>query len=318
MFKKIYQLVNKTYLNKNYNFQKKNVVFFYEVGCFLQKKKFNIFADLMFSIPYLIFSIFNMRSLDFNQVCYLFNTDKSREEFSLADNYERYFFKIRNQKLKILEIGIGGHNQSHLGGSSLRAFQKYFKKSNIFGIDISDKNLHSRPRIKVFKGSQIDKEFLKKIVELDGPFDIIIDDGSHYVAHQIFSFKFLFEHLKNKGIYIIEDTLSAYMKYMGGSTNIDDKQNLITLFSKYAHNVHSEVIFPEEIKKLDKEVKISSIQFYNKYNRACIIMEKLNTKKDSEVALRNPHFKNTSEEISKLFPNNKHNRKSKEGTISSE
>jgi len=40
----------------------------------------------------------------------------------------------------------------------------------------------------------------------DGAFDIIIDDGSHRVEHQLASFDFLFPTMSDHGIYVVEDT----------------------------------------------------------------------------------------------------------------
>jgi SAM-dependent methyltransferase len=61
-------------------------------------------------------------------------------------------------------------------------------------------------RTKIFVGNQADRSVLAHIGEqVPGGFDVIIDDGSHYVRHVIASFNGLFKHLKPGGIYVIED-----------------------------------------------------------------------------------------------------------------
>tara|TARA_B100000989_G_C19489678_1_gene449192 strand:- start:297 stop:1322 length:1026 start_codon:yes stop_codon:yes gene_type:complete len=335
MFKNLLKLIKRIYIDHNYTLNpskgfyknstllKKNIIFFYEIGCFLQKKKLNFLSDLIFSTPYYFYSIFNIKNLSFAQISYLFNSDKSlaldknnkhtNSSFSLANNYDRYFEKIRNNKLKILEIGIGGHDSFHRGGSSLRALSKYFKNSKIFGIDIVEKKLHDRRRIKTLNGSQIDEHFLKEIVNKYGPFDLIIDDGSHYVDHQNFSFDKLFPSLNDNGIYIIEDIIGSYIKYMGGSINLNDDKNLVTRFSKFTHNVFSEYIFSDELKKLNQNISISSIQFYSKNGRGCLILEKSNNIIDGTKTEK--EFKLDSEEIKKYNPGHRHNQKKRSGLI---
>lgn len=335
MLKKLLNLIKKIYITDTYvlgqnkgfypssDFLRRNIIFFYELGCFLQKKKFKFTSDIFFSIPYFFYRLFRIRNISFFETSYLFNSDKSlaldKEKkqtnlsYTLANNYDRYFNQIKNRKLKILEIGIGGHQSRHHGGSSLRALAKFFKRSEIFGIDIIDKKPHERKRIKTFMGSQIDKNFLEEIIKNHGPFDIVIDDGSHYVDHQNLSFKYLFPHLNFDGLYIIEDMLSAYVKYMGGSVNIDDEKNLVTKFSQLTHNVYSEYIFPEELKKLKHNEAISSIQFYSKNGKGCIIIEKSTSNKNGN--LTSPEFKLTSDQIKKDFPDHKHNQKMSSGLI---
>ena len=51
--------------------------------------------------------------------------------------YEKYFFKIKNNKLKILEIGISD-------GASLKVWSNYFKRSQIIGLDIKKINLKKK------------------------------------------------------------------------------------------------------------------------------------------------------------------------------
>ena len=54
---------------------------------------------------------------------------------------------------------------------------------------------------------------LQGVVEEFGPFDLIIDDGSHIASHMLASFNYLFlEGLNDAGIYFVEDTHSNYFQ----------------------------------------------------------------------------------------------------------
>src|SRR6185503_3701437 len=46
---------------------------------------------------------------------------------------------------------------------------------------------------------------LRAAVDPFAQFDLIVDDGSHEPAHQIFTFHALKRHLRFSGIYVIED-----------------------------------------------------------------------------------------------------------------
>lgn len=127
--------------------------------------------------------------------------------------YEKHFTAIRNKPFKMLEIGV-------LNGGSLEMWRHYFPEATIVGIDITpsckdheqvDKNIHVRI------GSQTDEIFLQSVIDEFGPFDLILDDGSHQVAHVNETFQFLFPTLADNGIYFIEDTHAAYWDSHGGS-----------------------------------------------------------------------------------------------------
>ena len=139
----------------------------------------------------------------------LFNSDKATFH-SYVKHYQSHFDSIRNLRLNILEIGIGGYQDSLNGGESLRMWKSFFPRSRIYGIDIHDKAIHDEPRIKTFKGSQADESFLRDVVSKIGDIDIIIDDGSHVNEHVVKSFSVLFPLLKDGGIYAIEDLQTAY------------------------------------------------------------------------------------------------------------
>jgi hypothetical protein len=121
----------------------------------------------------------------------------------------------RRQPVRLLELGVGGWS-GELGGESLSMWATYFPKGRIFSIDVYDKTSLSRGRVKVFQCSQTDRNRLTEIAREAGPFDFIIDDGSHANAHQIESFRILWPFVKDGGVYIIEDVQTSYWPAYGG------------------------------------------------------------------------------------------------------
>jgi hypothetical protein len=149
------------------------------------------------------------------QLALAFGSDKEGLHF-FAGHYQRHFEHLRRCSVNLLEIGIGGFQNPQKGGNSLRMWKAYFPKGRIFGLDIFDKSPHDEGRIKTFKGSQVDEEFLKKVVNEIGELDIIVDDGSHQNEHVIQTFKILFPFLKPYGIYVIEDLQTSYWDEVWG------------------------------------------------------------------------------------------------------
>jgi hypothetical protein len=137
---------------------------------------------------------------DLSKLASLYGTDKF--EHGYTEIYSIYFEKVKNKKLRILEIGIGGGENTKYGGNSLKMWANYFPESDILGIDIYDKSLLDYRRIKTFQGSQSDEKFLAQFNNLD----IIIDDGSHINSDVIQSFEILFPKLNIGGYYCVEDT----------------------------------------------------------------------------------------------------------------
>ncbi len=106
-----------------------------------------------------------------------------------AQHCARHFARLRWKRLTLLEIGIGGEENPQQGGGSLRAWKWFFPRGRIVGIDIYDKKAHDERRIRTYKGSQADAEFLRGVIADIGAPDIIIDDGSHRNEHVIASFE---------------------------------------------------------------------------------------------------------------------------------
>jgi hypothetical protein len=152
---------------------------------------------------------------DLNQLAVLFGTDKWGHWYT--EHYQRFFSGLRNKRLNILEIGVGGYANPLLGGRSLRMWKAYFRRSRIVGIDIFDKSsLLLESRIDIRQCDQTDPKALQRLSEEYDGFDVIIDDGSHLNADVIKSFGILFPLMRNQGIYAIEDTQTSYWQAWGG------------------------------------------------------------------------------------------------------
>lgn len=131
-----------------------------------------------------------------------FNSDKWEHYF---DIYDHLLGKFYESKVNYLEIGVQN-------GGSLEIAKKLFASDSlIIGMDIDPncKRLEGKVANQIIIGSQVDDATLLKVSEF-GPFDIIIDDGSHIQSHMIVTFFKLFPLLSQNGVYIIEDTHTYY------------------------------------------------------------------------------------------------------------
>ena len=145
-----------------------------------------------------------MKKLD--EIAIEVNTDKSSEVHNYCNKYEKWLPFNRLDEITILEIGVQT-------GSSLFLGKEFYPNSTVIGIDIDKRcKLYEDSAKKIFVeiGSQIDLDFLSRISEKWGSFDMILDDGSHINSHVITSFNKLFHSVKPHGVYIIEDCCTSY------------------------------------------------------------------------------------------------------------
>lgn len=170
-----------------------------------------------------------MKILD--EIGRIHKTDKSSIYHDYLNKYEKYLPFLRNQKIKILEIGVDK-------GYSLKTWSDYFYNSDIVGIDINfNCKQYETEKIKIEIGDQNDTNFLQNIHYKYGFFDLIIDDGSHFSDHVIKSFDYLFNCLNSGGIYIVEDLCCSYWKEYNGGTEDDN------IVLKKFHKIIDEVNF---------------------------------------------------------------------------
>jgi demethylmacrocin O-methyltransferase len=133
--------------------------------------------------------------------------------------YHHYFEPYRDLAVKVLEIGVGGYNATDKGGESLRMWKHYFRRGLVYGLDIFAKPGIAESRLHVMQGDQGDEQFLDSLAREFGPFDIVIDDGSHVSNHVISSFTALFPHVRPGGMYVVEDLQTSYWPRFGGNAD---------------------------------------------------------------------------------------------------
>jgi cephalosporin hydroxylase len=193
----------------------------------------------------------------------IYNTDKGIHH-NYMPVYEVWLGPLRHQPVRLLEIGIGGYAKEKWGGDSLRMWRNYFKNGIITGIDIYDKSALAEKRIHIYQGDQTDAAFLQKVSEKEGPFDIIIDDGSHVQSHVIASFEALFPLLKAGGLYVIEDTQTSYWpKYEGSTSELNTVRSSMNYFTNRIHQVNRTEWIQNDLKDQIPDDGIDSIAFYH-------------------------------------------------------
>ena len=206
----------------------------------------------------------------------IYKSDKIEHQYIKV--YESYFEKIRNEKLKILEIGIAD-------GKSLLTWSDYFKNSVIVGIDIHKINIVekklNRNNIEVHQGSQSDQTFIQQIISKYKEFDIIIDDGSHLSKDVKKSFNLLFSTLKDDGLYIVEDIQTSYNHFFGGNPfDLKYSNSHMNFFKHLTDSLnHQEIANPFYIKK-KYDGKITNISFYH---NMVFVRKGINDLKSKEV-----------------------------------
>lgn len=123
--------------------------------------------------------------------------------------YERHFSRFRGGAPRILEIGV-------FHGGSLDMWRTYFGPgTHIVGVDIEERCRQlGRDDVTIRIGDQGDPAFMASLVD-DGPFDIVIDDGSHLPRHQILALDTLWPAVRTGGILLVEDLCTNYWPEYG-------------------------------------------------------------------------------------------------------
>jgi hypothetical protein len=163
-----------------------------------------------------------------------YGTDKVSAHHYTMD-YDRRFRALRDEPVTLLEIGVGGYGDPNEGGASLRMWRNYFDKGTIVGLDIMPKTLDLGENVHIEQGDQADPRTLHHLGETYGPFDIIVDDGSHRYDDIVQSWVILWDYLKDGGWYCVEDLQTAYWPEYGGSSTRTGETTIGWLYGLINH-----------------------------------------------------------------------------------
>lgn len=110
--------------------------------------------------------------------------------------YDKLFEPYKNKQINFLEIGLNF-------GGNIAICSEYFSNINHYGVDIADYIKIDKNLFTFYKGSFDNPDVIKQVSERQ--YDIILEDASHYLEHQLESIKLYLPLLKQDGIMIIED-----------------------------------------------------------------------------------------------------------------
>jgi cephalosporin hydroxylase len=168
--------------------------------------------------------------------------------------YERHLARFAGLSVTMLEIGLGH-------GGSVRMWKRYLGPyAQIVGIDIKPKFArYGEHHVAIRIGSQSDPDFLLSLVEEFGPFDIVLDDGSHRMDDMLTSLRTLYPTLTRNGVYMVEDTHTCYWPRAGGGLGapasfIEVSKGLVDELHAY----HAEELEPTEFTR-----STTSMHFYD-------------------------------------------------------
>lgn len=189
--------------------------------------------------------------------------------------YAHYFEPLRFGQIRLLEIGV-------LDGRSLATWKEYLPNAQLYGLDIDPSCMRfADERTKIFVGSQTDTAFLASIrVQVPQGFDIIIDDGSHFVRHVITSYRELFRHLKPGGFYVIED-LHVSRDLSWGEVSFNKGMDLQK--EKPGNDAYEMVTFLESV-RAQEDVRGLSVHF----KKICFIQKRRPDEPRTEVLRGDP------------------------------
>lgn len=126
-----------------------------------------------------------------------YRTDKCSMMHNYLDKYAFFLEKFRTQPIRLLELGV-------FNGSSVRMWQEYFPRAEIFGVDIEAScRQYEDERIHIIQADLSDAAQVSMLREIHPR--IIVDDASHIVSHQLLALFTLFDVLPRGGVYILED-----------------------------------------------------------------------------------------------------------------
>jgi len=170
-----------------------------------------------------------------------------------CDFYETMLDPLRLSARRVLEIGVWH-------GASLQMWAEYFPNAEVYGIDVDLSQVRKDlgARIHVIEGNVMDRGL---DIGAHGPFDLIVDDGSHVMEEQQTALARLFPSVRPGGWYILEDLHTSFLALAneaGGPFGLDDDASNATIkvVEDLAHGrpIQSRYMSAEEVAYLEQNV----------------------------------------------------------------
>ena len=126
--------------------------------------------------------------------------------------YTLLFEPLRKKQIKFAEIGV-------FRGASILAWRRYFERARIYGFDLDQPNLdfiasQNWPGVYLHPMDASNPQSIKENLEhftQDGElYDVILDDASHNVDHQVEVIRTAIHYLKQGGLLIVEDIFRSF------------------------------------------------------------------------------------------------------------
>jgi len=177
--------------------------------------------------------------------------------------YEREMSRFRHGPITLLEIGV----QS---GRSLRMWQSYFSPgSRLIGLDINPNCEALCPEgCEIYIGDQADPVVYETMALSKGSLNVLIDDGSHKMKHQIDTLSITWPLVSEGGLYIVEDTHTSYYEIFNDEQNGFLKPHTFMEFSKGLIDLPSSIFWRGSREGQESVLArdfcdIESVSFYN-------------------------------------------------------
>lgn len=197
---------------------------------------------------------------------------------SYVTAYEQLFQAYRDESISLLEIGVQN-------GGSLEIWRKYFANAKrIVGCDINPKCadlVFDDEAIRFVIGDANANDVENRILNESERFDIVIDDGSHTSSDIVRSFAKYFPHVKDGGIFVIEDLHCSYwLDFEGGLFNPTSSMSFLRMLSDIVNFEHWGTVqsrrallnqFEKTYHTVFDEVTLAHIHSVEFQNSLCII-----------------------------------------------
>mmetsp|Transcript_23379 Transcript_23379/g.46699 ORF Transcript_23379/g.46699 Transcript_23379/m.46699 type:complete len:417 (-) Transcript_23379:486-1736(-) len=171
--------------------------------------------------------------------------------------YDTVLHPIRSRVRNLIELGVGDET-----AGSLNAWREYFPHADFWIVDIDvarfadkkqfawatrqkrrhgcfdDANVWTAPRVHPLFGIDSSNRTTLRRLPLPSGVDVIIDDASHALAHQLVALEALWPKLLDGGFYIVEDLTIGALPWMRGAAGADQERRAPSNNSQCGHECH--------------------------------------------------------------------------------